>query len=63
MEVRSAESSWYWVELMESTEVDSVHQLGKSVDTSGPGCRGFVCWNEIDRKFRNVLGQWKSVRS
>ena len=43
--------------------VDSVCQLGKYVATSDPGCRWSVCWSEIDRKFRSVPGQWKSIRS
>ena len=60
--VRLAGSSWYWVEPMELTEVDYVCQLGESVATINPGCRGSVCWSEINRKLRSVPGQWKSVR-
>ena len=40
---------------MELTEVDSVCQLGKSVAIRNPGCRGSVCWSEIDRKLNVFL--------
>ena len=51
----------YRVEPMEVSMVHSVCQLSESVATSDPGCRGSVCWSEIYRKVRSVLGQLQMV--